>query len=155
MKPILILGLGNPLQGDDGIGCAVADELMRHPLPENVECMEAGTPGVGLVNLIQGRQRVILIDAAKMGRAPGQVVRLTGREIECDPALRSVSLHSTGVADALALARTLQIELPEIVCLGIEPLVVDWQQSLSAPVQAAVPQVVRAVLNEVGANHGK
>ncbi len=155
MKPILILGLGNPLQGDAGIGCAVAEELLRRPLPDDVECMDGGTPGIGLVNLIQGRRRVILVDAAKMGRAPGEMLRLTTREIENDQAQQSVSLHSAGVSDALALARALHIELPEIVCLGIEPLIVDWQPNLSAPVRAAVPQAVEAVLNEVGANHGK
>lgn len=155
MKPILILGLGNPLQGDDGIGCAVAEELLRRTLPDDVECIEAGTPGVGLVNLIQGRRRVILVDAAKMGRTPGEVLRLTARDIESETAHRSVSLHSAGISDALALARALQIELPEIICLGIEPLLVDWQPSLSAPVRAALPQVIQAVLNEVGANHGE
>ncbi len=155
MKPILILGLGNPLQGDDGIGCAVAEELLRHPLPEEVECIEGGTPGVGLINLIQGRRQVVLVDAAKMGRAPGEMVRLTAREIESDPAHRAVSLHSAGIADALALARALQIELPEIICMGIEPLVVDWQPNLSAPVQAAMPKVIQAVLKQVGANHGE
>ena len=82
-------------------------------------------------------------------------MRLTASEIESDPAHHSVSLHSTGVSDALALARALQIELPEIVCFGIEPLIVDWQPNLSAPVHAALPQVIQAVLNEVGANHGE
>lgn len=155
MKPILILGLGNPLQGDDGIGCAVAEALSHCPLPNDVECMEGGTPGIGLVNLIQGRRRVVLVDAAKMGCSPGEVLRLTARDIESDPSHHSVSLHSTGISDALALARTLQLELPEIVCFGVEPLVVDWQPTLSAPVAAAVPTVIQAVLNEVGANHGE
>jgi hydrogenase maturation protease len=146
MKPILILGLGNPLQGDDGVGCRVAQELEQHTLPDDVEVMDGGTPGVGLVNLLEGRRRVIIVDAAEMGRAPGSVVRFRPEDVTLTGSAQRFSLHRSGVADALALARELNLALPEIVVFGVQPEQVGWSQSLSLQVQAAVTQVVRAVI---------
>ena len=72
LRPILIVGLGNPLQADDGVGCRVAEALEGHQLPPGVEVMDAGTPGVGLINLLEGRQRAIIVDAAEMAAGPAR-----------------------------------------------------------------------------------
>ncbi len=151
IKSILVLGLGNPLQGDDGIGGAVVAELERRPLPGDVEVLDSGTPGIGLVNLLDGRTRVIIVDAADMGRAPGEVVRLTPDQVRPDPSMRSFSLHAAGLADALMLAQTLGLRLPEITIYGVQPAFIGWRQGLSPEVEAAVPRVVEAVWNQVGA----
>jgi hydrogenase maturation protease len=148
-KPILILGLGNPLQGDDGVGCRVAQALEQHTLPDDVEVMDGGTPGVGLVNLWEGRQRVIIVDAAEMGQAPGSVVRFRPEDVKLTGSAQRFSLHRSGVADALALARELNLALPEIVVFGVQPARVDWSQSLSPEVQAAVPQVIEAIIESL------
>lgn len=159
MKPILILGLGNPLQGDDGIGCRVAQELVgasvSADLPDDVEVMDGGTPGIGLVNLLEGRERVIIVDAAEMGRAPGEVVRFSLQDAALQVPAGQLSLHGSGVADALALGRALNLTLPEIVVYGVQPARVGWGTCLSASVAAAVPQVVEAVLREAGVYNGE
>jgi hydrogenase maturation protease len=149
VKPILILGLGNPLQGDDGVGCRVAQELEGRTLPEDVEVMDGGTPGVGLLNLFTGRQRVIIVDAAEMGQAAGSVVRFQPEDVTLTGSAQRFSLHRTGVADALALASELKLALPEIVVFGVQPERVGWQDYLSPAVQAAMPQVIQAVLREI------
>ncbi len=146
----MILGLGSPLRGDDGVGCAVAQELAHHRLPENVEVIDGGTPGVGLVNLLEGRQRAIIVDAAEMGRAPGEVVRFLPEDVMLTGSNDRFSLHRTGVADALALARELDLALPQIVVFGVQPGEVGWREGLSAPVQGAVDRVVQAILQELG-----
>ncbi len=151
LKPVLILGLGNPLQGDDGVGCRVAQELEGRTLPDDVEVMDGGTPGVGLLNLFQGRLRVIIVDAAEMGLAAGSVVRFRPKDVTLTGSAQRFSLHRSGVADALALASELKLALPEIVVFGVQPERVDWNDSLSPQVQAAVPQVIEAVLNEAKA----
>ena len=150
-KPVLILGLGNPLQGDDGVGCRVAQELEERTLPDDVEVMDGGTPGVGLLNLFQGRQRVIIVDAAEMGLAAGSVVRFRPEDVTLTGSAQRFSLHRSGVADALALASELKLALPEIVVFGVQPERVDWNDSLSPQVQMAVSQVIEAVLNEAKA----
>ncbi len=149
MRPILILGLGNPLQGDDGIGCRVAQALEQHALPDHVEVLDGGTPGIGLINLFEGRERVIIIDAAEIGQEPGTVVRFRPEEVSLTGSTQRFSLHRTGVADALNLARALSIQLPEIVVFGVQPARVDWSDTLSPAVQAAVPQVIEAIDREL------
>ena len=149
MKPILILGLGNPLQGDDGIGCRVAQELEQRVLPDDVQVMDGGKPGIGLLNLFEGRKRVIIVDAAEMGREPGEVVRFRPEDVTLTGSAQRFSLHRSGVADALALARELKLTLPEIVVFGVQPKRVDWNDGLSPEVQAAMPQVIDAVLKQI------
>lgn len=149
MKPILILGLGNPLQGDDGVGCRVAQELEKRELPNDVEVMDGGTPGVGLLNFLAGRKWVIIVDAAEMGIAVGEFRRFTPEQVVLTGSAQRFSLHRSGVADALALADELKIKLPEIIFFGVQPARVEWRDALSPPVQAAVPRVIDAILNEL------
>lgn len=159
MKPVLIVGLGNPLQGDDGVGCAVAEVLQAPPfgerVPAYVEVMDLGTPGVGLINFVEGRKRVIIVDAAEMSRAPGDVTRFVPEQIRLESSVRSLSLHAPGIADSLLLAQALKLRLPDIVIFGIQPAFIGWRSGLSPAVQSAVPRVVEAVLEEVGAYHGE
>jgi hydrogenase maturation protease len=149
VKPILILGLGNPLQGDDGVGCRVVEALGARALPDNVEVTDGGTPGIGLLNLLEGRMRVIIVDAAEMGLAPGEFRRFTPDAIALTGAAQRLSLHRSGVADALALAQALKIELPDIVFFGVQPARVEWSDVLSPAVQDAVPRVIDAILDEL------
>ena len=178
MKPILVLGLGNLLQCDDGVGCRVAQELeqiviasreaaKQSPNPnseiassqnpllamtkpyDNVEVIDGGTPGVGLLNLFEGCTRVIIIDAAEMGIAPGEFKRFGTEEVLLTGSAKRISLHRTGIADALALAHELKMKLPEIVFFGVQPALIDWKDGLSPQVQAAMPRVIEAVLNEL------
>jgi hydrogenase maturation protease len=149
MRPILILGLGNPLQGDDGVGCRVAEALEQRALPAHVEVLDGGTPGVGLINLFEGRARVILIDAAEIGQEPGTVVRFLPEDVSLTGSSERFSLHRSGVADALNLARALSIQLPEIVVFGVQPARVNWDEALSPAVQAAVPRVIEAIDREL------
>lgn len=149
MCSTLILGLGNPLQGDDGIGCRVIEALQARALPPDVEAMDGGTPGVGLIHLLEGRRRAILIDAAEMGRPPGTVVRFRPEEIVLTGAAERFSLHRTAVADALALAAALNLPLPEIVFYGVQPGRVGWGEELSPQVAAAIPVLVERIIAEI------
>lgn len=159
VKPILVAGLGNPLQGDDGVGCAIAEVLQAPPfrerVPEDVQVMDLGTPGIGLINFVEGRKRVIIVDAAEMGRVPGEVARLVPEQIRLGCSVRSFSLHAPGIADSLLLAQALNLRLPDIVIFGIQPSFIGWRSGLSPAVQSAVPRVVEAVLEEVGAYHAE
>lgn len=145
---ILILGLGNPLQADDGIGCRVAEALTARELPPEVEALDGGTPGIGLLNLLEGRQRVIIVDAAEMGRAPGEVVRFRPEEVILTGSAERFSLHRTAVADALALAHALNLPLPEIVFYGVQPGRTGWSDELGPEAAAALPGLVEAILWE-------
>ncbi len=147
-RPTLVLGLGNPLQRDDGVGIRVVEELERRTLPLHVEVMDGGTPGVGLINLIEGRARVVIVDAAEMDRQPGEVVRFCAGDVKLTGSSARFSLHRSGVADALALANALNLSLPEIVVYGVQPAQVGWGEELSAKVAAAIPGLVETIIRE-------
>ena len=148
MKPILVLGLGNPLLGDDGVGMRVIQALQLCDLPPHVEAMDGGTPGVGLIHLLEGRHRVVIVDAAEMGLRPGEIVRFRPQDVALTGSTDRLSLHGSDVAGALALADALGISLPEIVVYGVQPEQVDWGEGLSPAVAVAVPGLVQAVLEE-------
>jgi hydrogenase maturation protease len=149
MRPILILALGNPLQSDDGVGCRVAQRLEGCALPGDVEVMDGGTPGVGLLNLLEGRERVIIVDAAEMNRAPGSIARFAPQEARLGVRDQAFSLHHAGVAEALALANELRLALPPITIVAVQPARVEWGGQLSAAVEAALPRVVTEIFEEL------
>jgi hydrogenase maturation protease len=150
MSPsILVLGLGNPLRGDDGIGPRVIEALNRRGLPEGATALDAGTGGLDLLQVLEGWERAIIIDAADVGREPGQFVRFTPDEARFVGSQDAMSLHNAGLAEVLALADAVGQPLPEMVIFGVQPEKIGWGERLSEAVEAALPALVDAVLDEV------
>jgi hydrogenase maturation protease len=150
----LVLALGNPLRGDDGVGAATLEALSRHDLPEGVDLVDGGTGGLETVLLFQDYRRVIIIDAAEMGIEPGKWRRFTRDEVifqSGDQVMRS-TIHDAGLAEALQLANALTITPDELVIYGVQPLEVGWVSGLSEPIWEAVPDIIAAVLNELNNN---
>lgn len=146
----LILGLGNPLRGDDGVGVRLAQMLAARRLPAGVEVVDGGTQGLGLVGLFEGRQRAIVIDAAEMGRRPGEFVRFTPQQVRLPgPDETGFSVHEAGLREALLLADALGILPGEVVLYGVQPARIEWDAGLSPQVEAALPALVEAVVGEV------
>jgi hydrogenase maturation protease len=150
INPILVLGLGNPLQSDDGVGCHVIKALESHALAGDIDLIDGGTLGVGLVNLFEGRRWIIVVDAAEMGESPGTIKRLEPKDVREANSGTPYSLHHLGVAEALQLASALNLPLPKITLFGIQPMRIGWGDTLSAPVQVAIPHVVSAILQILG-----
>jgi hydrogenase maturation protease len=150
---IIILALGNPLRGDDGVGQAVVECLQRAGLPPGVAVLDGGTAGLETVLLLQGYDRALIVDAAEMNRPPGKWERFTtaGVELQADDLHARVTVHYAGLAEALELGKALGILPAEIVIYGVQPQAVGWTPGLSKPVQAAVPAVCAAILNELQA----
>ena len=155
MTDTLILGLGNPLRGDDGVGPAVIDWLHEHDLPPGVSVWEGSVAGPDLTLTLAEYRRVIVVDAADVGRSPGAWMRFRPESVRLKNGPSAVSLHTSGLADALALGTALGMLPDEIVIYGIQPARLDWHPGLSAEAQAAVPAVGRAVLREIGGQDGK
>ena len=145
----LILGLGNALRGDDGFGPALIAWLDRQELPPSVEVIEGGADSLNLVSLLLDRQRVIVVDAANLGDMPGAWRRFTPATVHLKSNAASLSLHAAGLTEALALAATLKVLPPEVIIYGVQPAHLEWNTALSAEVQAVVPIVGNAVLQEI------
>lgn len=149
----LIIGLGSLLRGDDGVGVCVVQALAERALPAGVEAVYGGTQGLGIVNLLKGQKRVIFVDAADVGQAPGQFVRFTFDDVRSGSVRllgdeHSLSIHAAGLKDALMLAQALNCLPDETIIFGVQPANLDWKDGLSPQVEAVLPRLVEAVLAE-------
>ncbi len=147
--PILVLGIGNILLRDEGVGVRVIEALADASLPAGVETLDGGTSGADLLDAIADRRRLIVVDAVDAKAAPGSVLRFTPDELAADDT-RTVSLHEFGLLETLAAARRLGCAPAEVVILGVQPKVVAAGLELSAEVAAAVPGVIERVRAEIG-----
>ncbi len=147
MTPTLILALGNPLRGDDGIGSAALQALKERALGPHVELIDGGTAGLETALLLEGRSRVIIVDAADFAAKPGSILKrdLTARELELRP-VHSDSLHAAGLLDALALAAALGTFPARVTLYGVQPLSLDYETGLSAEARAAIPVLVDSII---------
>jgi len=153
-KRLVIIGLGNPLRRDDGVGCRVVEELTCRGLPEGVTALDGGTGGLNLLQVLEGWKRAVIVDAADVGREPGQFVRFTPDQARLVQTADSFSLHNAGLSEVLALAKALNRDLPKIVIFGVQPAEVGWGEGLSPAVEAALPALTDAVSKEIkGENH--
>jgi len=146
-----VIGLGNPEAGDDAVGL-LSVQLARPELTElpGVEIVQAGA-GVHVIDLLQGIEAAVVVDAIRAplgGRAPGTVVRVeAGPEGLPAEASSSLSSHGFGIAEAVGLAAALG-EVPLVVFIGVEVAELTAGSPLSAPVEAALPALVAAVVEE-------
>ncbi len=141
-----IVGVGNILMRDDGVGVHVARELLEADLPGDVEVTDAGTSADAAFSL-ESSDRVIVVDAARLGGSPGTVYRLTVDEAAA--ASEGVrSCHDMGLIQTLRIA-TAASSCPKVLILGVEPKEIDWGLGLTEDVAAAVPRVIEIVQQEL------
>lgn len=146
--PLLILGLGNVLCGDDGFGVGAVTRLQRdYAAPAGVLILDGGTLGLSLLPYVQDAAAVILLDAVAADAAPGCIVRVEGKDVATAVAQR-LSSHQVGVADLLFGGELLGGDPSRLTLLGVVPERFDLSVSLSAPVLSALPAFVEQVVAE-------
>jgi hydrogenase maturation protease len=145
----LVLGVGNILLQDEGIGVRVVEHLNEcYTFPEEVQVLDGGTMGLDLLYYLEGVDRLLVIDAVDAGRPPGTILRLTGDEI---PALlgRKLSPHQIGLADLLSVAELRDLTPGQVVLIGVQPASLETGLDLSPAIRARVPAIVEMVIKEV------
>lgn len=154
VAPVLVLGVGNILLRDEGVGVRVVQQLERAAVPAGVEIRDGGTAGFDLIDLIAGRRKVIVIDALDAHGEPGTIVRLRPEDLVASsrPAL---SLHDLGLLEALAMARQLGEAPHEVVIFGIQPQDLSCGLELSPKIRACVPELINLVLTELKDGDGR
>jgi len=148
----LVIGLGNPILGDDGVGWRVVEEIARktnNRSEVDVDCVSLG--GLSLMERLTGCERVILVDSIFTGKKPiGTISQFALRDLPDLTAGHSASAHDTSLHNALNLGRSMDIPLPndeDVLIVAIEAEnVYDFSETLSPPVEAAIPLAVGAVL---------
>lgn len=139
MQQTLVLGIGNTLLTDDGIGVQVVKALQAATdLPPGVECLDAGTLSFTLLGLLNPETRLIVVDAARLGLAPGAITCVEGQAMDQLVRRRLGTMHEVGLADVLDMAR-LTDQLPERRALiAIQTQSTDWGDAPSPTVAAAL-----------------
>lgn len=145
----LVVGLGNPLMGDDGVGVA-ALELLRTEwdLPTDIELVDGGTWGMNLLPLVESSRHVVLIDAIRSGVAPGTLTVLERHELPRYFSLK-LSPHQIDLREVLALAELRGMLPDDLVAIGIEPDRVEMEMSLSPRVSAGLAKMVDLVVEKL------
>ncbi len=140
-----VLGVGNILLKDEGIGCHVVQALERIPLTD-VKVVDGGTcPDV--VQFLEDADKLIVVDAAKGGGMPGQVYRFHLDDITLERK-QFLSLHDMSLVDNLMLTGFLR-NIAETVIIGVEPKEIGWGLELSPELQEKIPQIVELILAEL------
>ncbi|GKY87310.1 hydrogenase maturation protease [Sinisalibacter aestuarii] len=141
MKP-LVIGVGNDFAGDDAAGRLVARALAG---AAGFDVAETHGAAADIVTLMEGRDRVLIVDACASGAAAGRLHRLDAGADDLPSWLRSVSSHGIGVAEAVALARVLGILPPRVEIWAIEGVAFCTGDAVSPQVQATIREVAGAI----------
>jgi hydrogenase maturation protease len=139
----LVLGLGNVLMGDEGVGVHVVCAVENHTLPANVECLDGGTGGFTLLEPLQEASRIILIDAASDGNPIGTVTRTTPRFSRDYPP--TLTAHDIGVKDLLDVFY-IQGGSPDVVLYAIT---IDPQQPISMELSEVIAKAAEVAVSEI------
>jgi len=141
--PYLVLGLGNTLLSDDGVGVELLQALRAERDGDpRFEFVDGGTLGLSLIGLFEGRRGVLLLDAQRRGAPPGTIHVSDALQVAGDP--RRSSAHESDAADLLAVVRLIVTRSGPIVLLGVEPGELGTGCGLSPAVRRAFPRALQA-----------
>ncbi len=144
----VVLGLGNILHSDDGVGPRAIERLRTEArVPEGVTLIEGGTLGLELLTYLWDCSYLLVLDAVDTGQPPGTLIRMSGEGLDTLPSQGSV--HQLGVADLLVALRALARQQPKVVLLGVQPATTNWGTELSPPVETAMGHLVEATITEL------
>lgn len=152
-KPVIVVGLGNPLMADEGIGVVLIEKLSnlaaQGKLPQDIDYHDGGCGGMYLLHAIAGREKVILIDCARMGTAPGTIRRFTPDDVQTVKKLAHLSLHEIDILKVLDLARMIDQCPDEVVIFGIEPAAIEPRQGLTPLLETHLPEYLQVIAGEI------
>lgn len=148
----VVLGLGNPLMADEGIGVRLVVRLSRLAAERpDAEFIDAGTGGLAVLHHIQGRRKAVFVDCAYMGEEPGTIRRFTPEEVRSDKALAHQSLHEADLLRILEMARQLGQAPDEVVIFGIQPQRIEPAMELSPVLEDRMDEYLAVLLKELNA----
>ena len=157
-KKIVILGLGNILLKDEGIGVHIAQELGKRSLPKNIEVIDGGTSSLDILLSAKNVGKLIIIDALRGGEKPGTIYRLCPKDLPCFSASGQnksaragnyVSVHQINLLEALTIAEEAGNAPQETVIIGIEPKEIGWGLGVTSGIKQKTAKIINTVLKEV------
>lgn len=154
MKKILVLGVGNILLADEGVGVRVVEKLQKeYDFSDSVQVMDGGTLGIRLMEYIMDCDYLIVVDAVQNGEKPGTLYRLTGNDLRKSMSFKD-SMHQADLIETLTHCELVGSR-PDCVIVGIEPREYEpWSENLTPEVEDKLEELTKTVLNEVSAAGG-
>jgi len=144
----LVLGVGNLLLSDEGIGIHAIRKLVdSQVLPEDIEIVDGGTAGLNLLTYLEGVDRLVIIDAVETGGPPGTLVRIAGDRVPAYLALK-ISPHEITLPDFLAASKLRDLYPNEVIIWGMQPGSLEVGIDLSADVEEKLSALVDHVIEE-------
>ena len=143
---IVVLGVGNILLTDEGLGVHVVEDLKaNYTFTPQISLIDGGTMGMELLTYMRGMKKILLIDAVNGGEVPGTIYEFPHRELE-QYFTDHISVHEVGMQDILRIRAIQENPLEDAIVIGVEPESLDVGFEPSAPVQKALPEVKERVL---------
>ncbi|MFC2065864.1 hydrogenase maturation protease [Chloroflexota bacterium] len=147
LPSVVVIGVGNLLLKDEGIGIHAAKALEVLNLPPDVKIIDAGT-APDLIAYTQAGDKLIIIDAARAGGKAGTIYRFQPEDLAHENG-EAMSLHQLGVEQNLRFMSLMGNKPEKVVIIGIEPKEIDWGMELSPELQSVVPEIVKLILKEI------
>ena len=147
-QKVAVVGIGNLLLKDEGIGIHVVEILKKANLSKEVELIDGATLGLDLLYLMEGKDKVIIVDAIDANAKPGTIFKFSPQDIK-DKKKTKLSLHQVGLLEVLELNEVRSERTPEIVVFGIQPQEIDWGMEPTPLIQKKIPKLVDLVIEEL------
>ena len=145
---IVIIGIGNLLLMDEGVGIHIINTLEEYNLPQNVEIYDGGTGGFKLIDLLHGANRVIFIDAVETGKTPGTVTTFNSKDVYSLRPKKKYSLHDTDLLEVIKMTELLD-NPPEIEIMGVQPKIINYGTTLSKELTDSMSNIINTVQSRI------
>jgi len=142
-----VIGLGNILRGDDGIGPVIIRALEKRKIPDPVQLCDAGSDAFIILDHLLGTDPVLIIDCARLGEKPGTIQKIITKDIDLIPKEVGMSLHGYSLTEVWQLARSMGAE-NDLTIIGIEPEKIQFNSGLSEVVKKGIPTIIKMVEEE-------
>lgn len=152
----MIVGIGNILCRDEGVGVRVIEELKKHRLPDHIEVHDGGTGGLDILEFLEGSDKAIIVDAVRGGMEPGEICHVRLDEVDPkDGKMKMLSLHELDLIRAIEIGKG-AYEVPEnIIVIGIEPKKVEIGMDLTNEIKEAIPRVIQNIFEIIKLDSSK
>ncbi len=141
MTTLGVIGIGNPIRSDDGIGIELINRLKARQIPEGVELLDVGTSGMNILHHLKNFNKVMIIDAIRTDGEPGNCMFFTPDEIDKDGSIKTRSTHDANLLEALELSEMLGERPEEVIIMGIIPEDLTIGEGLSSKLKEKLPKI--------------
>ena len=148
MNKLVVVGIGNYILQDEGVGVHAVNCLREMELPEGVEVIDGGTHSYDLVDIFCQYDNLIIVDAIQAGGEPGTMYRAAYEELGLKPQDNCTSVHQMHFIEAVKMVNMLG-HYPHIIVFGVEPAVVDWGLELTPRVAEKLPRLTELIIEEI------